>query len=99
MDKMSLADLVSTKTPETFNDSRFWKSIVYLVISYYLKMFPSTLWEKQRGGEGMKERGRKEGGRGGRRGGAGSWREGGLQRGDGRYLALGHVGERVRGFL
>lgn len=47
----------------------------------------------------QQERGRKEGGGGGRRGGAGSWREGGLQRGDGRYLALGHVGERVRGFL
>lgn len=43
--------------------------------------------------------GRKEGGGGGRRGGAGSWRGGGLQRGDGRYLALGQVGERVRGFL
>lgn len=67
MDKMSLADLVSTKTRETFNDCRFWKSIVYLVMSYYLKMFPSTLWQKQRGGDGMKERGRKEGGRDGER--------------------------------
>lgn len=51
--------LVSTKTRETFNDCRFWKSIVYLVMSYYLKMFPSTLWEKQ--GEGTGWRKRKEG--------------------------------------